>query len=380
MFKKYSLHYYNFRLALLILTTMLFGLIAVNSADSSYTNKHIIGIVGATVIMIVISFIDYNWILKYFWLIYIFNMVLLIIVKFAGHTGKGAKRWIEIRDNLTIQPSEFTKIFIILFMAKVIAMFKERFNTWKFLIILAILLLVPVALIFSQPDLSTTLLICLIILSVLYCAGIDYKKIFQFILVLIPVAIAFFIYIQTPGQKLLEDYQVDRIFDFFNSDSEESEAGRYQQEYSSRAIGSGQLTGKGLGNDSTNSLKNAGLISEAQTDFIFSVIGEELGFIGSTFTLLLMAWIVAECLYCSVRARNFEGRLICCGVASWIAFQAFINIGVAMHILPNTGLTLPFISYGLSSLISLSVAMGVVLNISLQRYSVDEDAVLNFNK
>lgn len=380
MFKKYSLRYYNFRLATVVLTAMLFGLLLVNSAKPSYTMKDVIGIAGCFIVMIIISFIDYNWILKYFWLIYIVNAALLASLFIFGHNGKGATRWIRVIDGITIQPSEFAKIFLILFMAKIIAMFKDRFNTWKFLGILAVLLLFPVALVFFEPDLSTTIMICLIIFSVLYCAGIDYIKVLKVVLVLIPILVAFFVYIQTPNQKLLRPYQVNRIMAFINPEAEENEDDRYQQENSVRAIGSGQLTGKGLNNDDPNSVKNAGLIPEAQTDFIFSVIGEELGFIGSVFVLLLLAWIVAECLYAAVRARNFEGRLVCCGVASWIAFQSFINIGVTTLILPNTGLPLPFVSYGLSSLMSLSIAIGIVLNISLQRYSVDEDAVLNFYK
>ncbi len=380
MFKKYSLRYYNFRLAAAILATMLFGLLLVNSAKPSYTMKEAIGITGCFAVMIIISFIDYNWILKYFWLIYIVNIALLGAVLVFGHNGKGATRWIKIADGITLQPSEFTKLFLILFMAKVISMFKDRFNTWKFLGILAASLIVPVGMVFAQPDLSTTLLICLIICSVLYCAGIDYKKVLTVLLIMVPIVLALFVYIQTPNQKLLKPYQVNRILAFKNPDAQENEDDRYQQENSVRAIGSGQLTGKGLNNDDPNSVKNAGLIPEAQTDFIFSVIGEELGFVGSIVTVLLLSWIVGECLYAAVRARNFEGRLVCCGAASWIAFQSFINIGVTTLILPNTGLPLPFISYGLSSLMSLAVCMGIILNISLQRNAVDEDAVLDFNK
>ena len=132
MFKKYSLRYYNFRLAAAILATMLFGLLLVNSAKPSYTMKEAIGITGCFAVMIIISFIDYNWILKYFWLIYIVNIALLGAVLVFGHNGKGATRWIKIADGITLQPSEFTKLFLILFMAKVISMFKDRFNTGSF--------------------------------------------------------------------------------------------------------------------------------------------------------------------------------------------------------------------------------------------------------
>lgn len=379
MFKKYSLRYYNFRLLFFVFVTMGFGFLMVNSADSSYTKKELIGIIGCSLVMLFLSFVDYNWLLKYFWLLYICNLVLLFVVLAIPKSTNGAGRWIKVADGITIQPSEFCKIFLILFTAKIIAIFRDKFNTWLFLGILAFAVFFPIVLVFLQPDLSTTLLMVLIQISVIFCAGIDYKKIGKVLLVMIPILIAFFVIIQLPNQKLLKPYQVNRIMAFFNQDSEENADDLYQQENSVKAIGSGQLTGKGLNNNDYNSLKNAGLIPEAQTDFIFSVIGEELGFVGSLITLFLLAFIIGECIYVAIVARNYEGRLVCCGVASWIAFQSFINLGVTTHLLPNTGLPLPFISYGLSSLLSLCAAIGIVLNISLQKYATDEEAVLNFN-
>ena len=166
-----------------------------------------------------------------------------------------------------------------------------------------------------------------------------------------------------------------RIVDFIEGKSEEvdmNDAGTYQQAYAVQAIGSGQLYGKGLNNNDTSSLKNAGYIAEAQNDFIFAVIGEELGFTGSCITIFLLFLIVLECIIVAVRARNFEGRLICCGVAIYIGFQTFINIGVVSWILPNTGVPLPFFSCGITSLLTLFIAMGIVLNVSLQR-NVERD-------
>jgi rod shape determining protein RodA len=175
------------------------------------------------------------------------------------------------------------------------------------------------------------------------------------------------LYIQTPNQKLLEEYQVNRIMAFLNQEETEYDDDRYQQEYSMQAIGSGQLYGKGYDNEAASSIKNAGYIAEAQNDFIFAVIGEELGFIGGCFLIALFSLIVFECIRISVRAKDFAGRMICCGMAAFIAYQSFINIGVATALLPNTGIPLPFISKGVSSLIGLFGGMGVVLNISLQK-------------
>ena len=128
-------------------------------------------------------------------------------------------------------------------------------------------------------------------------------------------------------------------------------------------------------NDDPSSLKNAHYIAEAQNDFIFAVIGEELGFVGGCITILLLSWIVIECIIVAVKAKDFAGRLICCGVSAYIGFQTFINIGVVTRLLPNTGLPLPFFSYGLTSLFSLFISMGVVLNVSLQRKVERDDDI-----
>ncbi|MDO5403748.1 MAG: FtsW/RodA/SpoVE family cell cycle protein, partial [Eubacteriales bacterium] len=127
--------------------------------------------------------------------------------------------------------------------------------------------------------------------------------------------------------------------------------------------------------DDPSSLKNTGYIAESQTDFIFAVLGEELGFVGCVFTIILLSLIVIECIIAAVRAKDFAGRLVCCGVAGYIAIQSFINMGVATRILPNTGQPLPFISYGLTSLMTLYIAIGFVLNIGLQRKVERDDDI-----
>ena len=140
----------------------------------------------------------------------------------------------------------------------------------------------------------------------------------------------------------------------------------YQQNNSEMAIGSGQLMGKGLDNNTTTSVKNGNFILEPQTDFIFAIIGEELGFIGSCIVIALLLLIVIQCILIGVRAQDISGRIICCGIGGLIGFQSFINIGVATNMLPNTGVPLPFVSYGLTSLVSLYIGIGFVLNIGLQ--------------
>lgn len=364
MLKKYDFRYYNYRLAILAIVTAIYGIIVVNSADSGQTLKQCIGLVLAVVVMITVSLFDYSWVLKFYWLMYFVNIVLLVAVQLVGDDGKGAKRWVELAG-IRFQPSELTKIILILFTAKLIFMYKDKINNWKFLTVLGILLVIPVALVLAQPDLSTSLLIIMVLLTIIFCGGLSYKIIGAAILIVVPLAVGAILYVSNPNQVLLKDYQRDRIMAFLNP--EENDAGVYQQEKSVQAIGSGQLTGKGLNNEDSSSLVNAGYVPEAHTDFIFAVIGEELGFVGTTLAVVLLMWIVFECVIAATKAKDFAGRLICCGVAAYIGFQSFINIGVVTQLLPNTGIPLPFFSYGLTSLVAVFIAVGFVINVSLQR-------------
>ena len=376
MFKKYKLRSYNFRLIALITITCIYALMVVNSANSSYTIKQGAGMAAAYLMMIFISFVDYKFITKYYWLWYAIGNILLVLVLLIGKSSHGAKRWLGIGTSFQIQPSEFMKLIIAIFLAKVISMYKDRLNTWKFLVIIALVLLVPILLIVKEPDLSTTVMVVLIVVTIIFCAGISYKIIGMVLLVVVPLIAAFLVYIiATPDPIFMEQYQRNRIVDFiYGSDSTDGtvSAGVYQQNYAVQAIGSGQLSGKGLNNEDPSSLKNAGYIAEAQNDFIFAVIGEELLFVGCLITIFLLFTIVIGCIITAVRAKDLEGRRICCGVAAYIAFQTFINIGVVTKLLPNTGLPLPFFSCGVTSLVNLFAAMGIVLNINLQR-NVDRD-------
>ena len=169
-----------------------------------------------------------------------------------------------------------------------------------------------------------------------------------------------------PEQDLINDYQQRRILAFLNPSEYANEEG-YQQENSVMAIGSGQLYGKGYKNNLISSVKNANFIAEQQTDFIFAVIGEEFGFIGGCTVIGLLLLIAIECLRIARRAKDLAGTIIASGVGVMIGFQGFINIGVATYLLPNTGLPLPFVSYGLTSLISSFIGIGFVLNVGLQR-------------
>ena len=340
-FKTYKLKNYNFRLILLMLVICGLGIAIIGSANDGSDNravlKQAIGMVIGFSGMIVISLIDYGWILKFYWLIYVFNVGLLSAVLLIGSSHHGAKRWIDITDGLTIQPSEFAKIFMILFLAKFLTVNKERISKWWFLIVTAGLAGITLLLIEKEPDLSTTILVTGLTIIMVFAAGISYKKIGIILAVFIPVAAAAIIYIQQPEQKLLDDYQMKRINAFLYPD--EYDDARYQQDNSVLAIGSGKLYGKGLYNDSTESLKNANYLSrEMVNDFIFAIIGEEMGFVGSCIVLGVLFLIIAECFLAAIFAPDASGRMLCTGMAALLTLQVFINVGVATELLPNTGI------------------------------------------
>lgn len=365
-FLNYNLKKYNWRLLILIILTTTFGLLVIESAANGYARKQFLGIIIGFIAMIIVSFIDYNFILQFHLPIYLAAVGMLVAVLLFGVNVNGARRWFALGSFGTIQPSEFAKIMMILVLTHLIVERKDRISQLRTLILIGIIYIIPVFLIYKEPNMSTTLVYLFIFIMMIFCGGLSYRFIARVFLFTVPV-IAFLVwYIQQPFQILLHGYQLNRILAFLNpSDYQQTTAN--QQYNSVMAIGSGMITGKGYNNNTFTSVKGGNFISEQQTDFIFSVIGEELGFIGSCITILLLALIVYECLKVARNASSMSGRLIACGVASMIAFQSFVNIGVATNLLPNTGLPLPFISYGLSSLLANMVGIGLVINIDLQK-------------
>ena len=358
--KPYHLKDYKFNLVVLVIALSILGVLAVGSAKEVYQSRQIVGMIIGIIAMVIVSLIDYVWVLNFYWIIYGFVVLILGAVLVIGDKVNGATRWIDLGFT-TFQPSELAKILLILFFAKFIMMHAEDINDKVTLIKYAILSAIPLALIIVEPNLSTTICTALVICLMIYIGGLSYKFIGTVLLILVPVAIIFLSIVVQPDQKLLKDYQQKRILAFLEPEKYESDEA-YQQKNSVMAIGSGQLTGKGLNNNTTTSVKNGNFISEPQTDFIFAIVGEELGFVGSCIVVALLLLIVIQCILVGIRSQDLAGRIICCGVGGLIGFQSFINIGVASKLLPNTGVPLPFVSYGLTSLVSLYVGIGFVLN------------------
>ena len=366
MIKQYRLRDYNFRLVIFLIGLTFTGVLLVGSAEPALRNKQFFGMMLGAAIMLIVSLMDFSWILNFYWILYGCNIILLLSVWIFGTESNGASRWLRI-GGFQFQPTELSKILIVMFFARFFMEHEENLNTLRTLVQTAILAAIPLMLIFSQPDLKNRITVVILICIMLYLAGLSYKIIGGAILIIVPLVVVFLFIVVQPNQKLIKDYQRDRIMTFLHSEEEEYSDDVIQQNNSVMAIGSGQLTGKGLNNNEVASANKGNFVSESQTDFIFSVAGEELGFIGSAAILIVLFLIICECIRTGWKAKDLSGKLICCGVASIIAVQGFINICVATGIAPNTGTPLPFVSYGLSSMVSLYTGMGLVLNVGLQK-------------
>lgn len=362
--RPYRIRDYKITLVMLVMALSVIGIMVVGSAKESLQNRQIFGVVFGFSIMLATSFIDYVWILNMYWLIYAVAVGSLAAVLVVGDQVNGARRWVDVGFT-RIQPSELAKILLILFFARFLMDHKDDINDKLTLAKYAILCAVPLGLILIEPNLSTTICTALVLCLLIYVGGLRYRIIGTILLILIPTAVIFLSIAVQPNQPFLKPYQQERILAFLEPEKYASDAA-YQQNNSEMAIGSGQLTGKGLDNNTTTSVKNGNFILEPQTDFIFAIIGEELGFVGSCIIIALLLLTVIQCILIGVKAQDMSGKIICCGVGGLIGFQSFINIGVATNILPNTGVPLPFVSYGLTSLVSLYIGIGVVLNVGLQ--------------
>ena len=373
MLKQYKLRFYNFRLVLFLVAISAIGIILVGSARDDLRSKQLIGVIMGLLIMTALSLLDYSWISNFQWILYGVNIVLLLIVRLFGDSANGAARWIDF-GFIRFQPTELSKIIIILFFARFFMDHEEDLNTPKTLAKSVLLLAVPLFLILEQPDLKNTLMMLAVFCILIYIAGLSYKIIGGTVLILVPLIIIFLSIVVQPNQKLIKDYQRNRIMSFLYPENDEYSDDIQQQNNSKTAIASGELIGKRLsGSDEVTSVNKGNFVSENQTDFIFAVAGEEYGFLGCSLIILLLLAISIECVRMGLRAKDLSGKIICCGMASVVALQSFLNISVATGIAPNTGTPLPFVSHGLTSLVSLYIGMGLVLNVGLQSSAYNKE-------
>ncbi|MCI8949470.1 MAG: rod shape-determining protein RodA [Lachnospiraceae bacterium] len=369
MLFNYKIRNFNFRLVIYVLVLSGIGVLIIRSASGSAEDtrvmRQIIGICAGLFIALALSLIDYHRLMNLSTIIYLICTGMLAWVLLNGVMRGGATRWIVLPVLGQLQPSEFTKIGLIIFFSWYFDKYQERINQFSILAAAAVLFGIPVLLILAEPNLSTSLIMIMMFTAMIFAAGLSYRWIFSILAVLTPVVAIFIYLLQYEMVPFLKDYQARRILSFINP--VKYQENNLQQDNSVMAIGSGQLWGKGLNNTTIASVKNGNFLSEESTDFIFAVIGEELGFVGSMVVLGLFLLIIYECLLMARRAKDAGGKLLCTGMAALIGFQSFSNIAVATKLFPNTGLPLPFISYGVSSLLSIYLGIGIILNVGLQR-------------
>ena len=377
-FKNYKLKNFNVGLLLCVIALCILGYMVLSSALVNYADRdgnlkrQLLGMILGGVIMIFLTVTDYHFWLKFHWVIYVFFLLLLgLLFTRLGVNLKGATRWLDLPVVGRLQPSEFAKAGMIIFFAWFFQKYQEKLNRFSTVALSLLLFLIPAVMIFLEPDLSTTLTFTLIFLTVFYVSGISYKWIGGLMLSLVPAGGLLLWDSMRENPLILKPYMLNRIMSFFNPDEYSASGLTNQQDRAVMAISSGRLQGKGLFNTSIDSVKAGNFLSEENSDFIFAVVGEELGFWGSIAVLGLFAILVFLCFRISARAADQAGRLLAVGTGCFIGLQVFINIGVTSGILPNTGVVLPFFSHGISSLLCTFACLGLVMNVALQRREAD---------
>ncbi|MDO5131571.1 MAG: FtsW/RodA/SpoVE family cell cycle protein [Eubacteriales bacterium] len=363
MFRTFSFRKFDYLLVFLVAALSYCGLLAIQNAAPELYDRQLKGLYIGLVTMLIVSTIDYHLILKIYWLYYIAAIALLALVLYVGSSGGGAQRWITL-FGVTFQPSEGAKLLLILFFSQFIIDCRKRLPLIFHLLLCTVLALPPVYLIYKEPDLSTSLILILIFCVLMYVGGLEWPVVVCALAAAVPSMIWVIRTALLGGeQSILSEYQRNRILAWFHPE-EFADTTAYQTMNSMMAIGSGGLYGKA--DNRVSSFLKTGFISESQTDFIFTVIGETFGFIGCCAVVVLIFLITTKCFLIAARAKDVPGRIIAAGMGAWIGLQSFMNIGVATGLLPNTGIPLPFVSYGLTSLVCLYAGLGFLINVRMQ--------------
>ena len=366
MFRSTFWRNFDFWLLGAVIIALVFGVTMIRSAIAGNENladlvlrQMIFGGIGFVVIILVAA-IDYRFwsgaIVPMYAVIVVFLLLLFII----GGTRFGATRWIET-GLVSIQPTELAKIVVILALANFLAKNLETSNDWTWLV-KSLLIAVGIAgLIFIQPNLSNVIVTMVLWVAMVWVGGLKMRQLLTMAGISLGLAIL--------ASFFLRQYQLERITGFFQGANSTARNGPLYNVFQALiALGSGGWFGKGYLHGTQTQLR---FMKVRHTDFIFSVVGEELGFVGAVFVLLLLGFIIYRCLRAARLARDPFGSFIAYGVAILIFFQASVNIAVNLNIIPVTGIPLPFISYGGSGLISLMLGIGLVESVVLRHKPLD---------
>jgi rod shape determining protein RodA len=358
--------------SVLILSTASINVI--KSQPFHYVRIQSIWIATGLVYCVVVTLIDYQKLRRLSWWIYGFNIVLLLAVFAFGESAKGAQRWIPVTSSFNIQPSEFAKLFIIVTFADFLAKRQGQLDRFRDFIPPFLFVAIPLLLILKQPDLGTSLVFAAVFVGMMFVAGANPWKFGGLIVCgVVVIGVALWLHFSTdlPGwlkfaQGIplpLEDYQLKRLTIFIDPTADMAGDG-YQIVQSIWAIGSGGLWGKGYRGGTQAQLN---FLPEHHTDFIFSVVGEEFGFIGTVTLLFFFCIFLLRAVNIAMKSRDVFGMLIATWIVSMFTFHILVNVGMTSGIMPVTGIPLPLISYGGSAMWTNMIAIGLLLSINIRR-------------
>jgi rod shape determining protein RodA len=356
----------------LIFAIALIGLSAVYSATytekgpSSLYYKQLIWVSMGIIVMFLALIPDYHTVGRYAYVLYATSLLLLLLVMVMGRTGMGAQRWLAIGP-FAFQPSELAKLSLTLALARYFAEDPKRGGySLRDLTIPGVMVLIPLVLVLKQPDLGTALMLLLTSALIVMIAGLRMRSVF--IMILIGVTIVSTVFLVPPVRHKiwgsLKPYQQNRIRAFVDPSSDPLGSG-YHANQSKIAVGSGQIIGKGFRKGTQSQMA---FLPERHTDFIFAVIAEERGFIGTGLVVLLYLILLLVGVDAAKNAKDRLGALMAGGIVSMISLYVFINVGMAVGIVPVVGVPLPLVSYGGTSTITTFIALGLLLNIQARRF------------
>jgi len=367
MVERRHLKNFDFTLLFVTLAIIAYGCAMIYSAErggrdgAGFVERQILWAIFGLISAGAIASIDHSIYQRYVGKIYIVNLLMLMAVLVVGDSSKGAQRWIGY-GAFRIQPSEFAKVILVVALAMFLVKRRENIRSFKTFVHSLLYLGIPLLLIFKQPDLGTSLVLLSVWISMVFIMGTDIKNILLFCAVGLVLGLVVW---NTPG--IMKDYQKQRVITFINPAADPLGSG-YHVTQSRIAIGSGQMFGKGFLKGTQRGLS---FIPEQHTDFIFTVVGEEMGFAGAVMLVLLYFGLIWRGLCIMAATEDTTGRAIAAGIVGMFLFHIFVNMGMTLGIMPVTGVPLPLFSYGGSSLMANMMAIGLLEGISMRRHKIN---------
>lgn len=369
MLQRETWKHFDFLLLGAVIILSIFGVamirsaIAGNEVLSGLVQRQVIFVGISFVVIIVMAMIDYRYWSSLARMLYVFAIFALLAIYIFGTAIFGSARWLDT-GLILIQPSEIAKIIMIIVLADFFARTKDRRRDLRWIVSSFLLTFGVVLWILLQPNLSTSIVIFVLWFALLWVSGLPVKYMWTFISIG-AVALVIILGLTFSGIEIpfIEDYQLQRVVNFFFPDPNARHGNSYNVEQALVTIGSGGMFGQGYGNSSQVQLR---FLKVRHTDFIFSAMASEFGFIGTILVIALLVFIILRCFRAASLAADTFGALIAYGFGVLLFFQMAVNIGVNLNVIPVTGLTLPFISYGGSSLVSLAIGIGLVESVILR--------------